>query len=188
MSKTWFALSWAAALAVGAQDQEKKQDPGDKREESYRSEPLRQVRKAVDDWSARSWDQALAEDVSLALRKSEMVRQADGTSTLVSFRTVVQGKDKVTRALEKLNEDYAGRIKVTSELLSGRQAVLFGEVRASGSETPKPADGEAPSPEGKSPEESFPFAIQLRFDDQGKIDRMVISSFDLKAEPSPEQK
>ena len=149
-------LPFAAACAVAAQDSD-----------AWIRETLQRIRK-VDEWSAPAWERLLAEDVTLVLRAGGRSRWIGGTP----LRTEIQGKEKVTKALQKLHEEYRGRVTIGSEFLSGRRAALVGDVRAK--------DG-APEDEG------LLVVILLNFDPKRGLERLTITSFPLK-EPSAEPK
>jgi hypothetical protein len=156
----------AAALLATAQDTPKP-------DEGLRSESLKQVRNAVEQWSSQSWDEVLADDVRLGLRMTQRTSREDGTTIMTSTRTDVIGKEKVKQALTKLHQEYGGRVTITSEFLSGQRAVLIGEV--------------APAGEGKgqdrppSAEDGVPVVILMNFDQERKIEQLTITSFSLQA-------
>lgn len=189
----------AAVLTAGlvaAQQSEPgqgKQQQPQQQDEGMRSEALQKVRQVVDNWDAQAWDEVLAEDVSLSLRIADMVQSPDGGSSLVSIRTEVRGRDKVKQALQKLYEGYHKQITIKSELLGQNQAVLMGDVKVGeGRERFRERqDGQAPQGREQQPREgqeaqkqkddSVPFIMHMHFNQEGKIDRLNIASFDLKA-------
>lgn len=162
------------------------QDQGGRQQDtSMRSDSLRKVREVMSNWESKSWDEILAEDATLTLRLADVVQSADGTPALVALSTDVQGREKVKQALDDLYKQYHRQITITTEMLSGDEAILLGDVRLQSArkgqgQPSKPADADQGKAAQKSADNTIPLTIYMHFNQAGKIDRMTVSSLDIE--------
>jgi hypothetical protein len=221
------ALAALAALSLGASaspQQESGQDSGRQQGATqqgptrvHRSESLQKVRSVIDNMGSKSWDDILSDDVRLTLKTAAAERDDSGNVAMVSYFKQIHGKDAVEKALADIHKNLHTQTTITSELISGDEAVLIGDVtftRPEGSGK-KHHDGHSPSAEsgqkgeGGTPEahpqdqygkaekqseqgtrtKTLPIAIQLHFNDADKVDRIVITTANVRsAQASSESK
>jgi hypothetical protein len=208
------ALAALAALSLGASaapQQGSGQDSGHQQGPTrvHRSESLQKIRNVLDNLGSKSWDDILSDDVSLTLKTSAAERDDSGNVAMVSYFKQIHGKDAVEKALADIRKNLHTQTTITSELISGDEAVLIGDVTFSRHEggAMKHHDGHSPSAEsgqkgeGGTPEahpqdpsgkaekqsdqgtrtKSLPIAIQLHFNDADKVDRIVITTANVRS-------
>jgi hypothetical protein len=122
------------------------------------------VRNILRDWDWISWDQLLAYDVVLSLR---MAPAAIDDLQAVDGQLQVVGREDATRVLRSVYGNIKSGLSVTTEILSGYDAVLLGTM------TPPS------SIEGISAK-AAPIVIYLEFNSEGEIRVMTIAVIDLR--------
>lgn len=202
---TLSVLSLAASAAPQqnpGQDQGRQGGASKEQGHVRRSESLQKIRGILDNWNSKSWDDILSDNVTLTLKVADVRRSDSGDISMVSLQREVQGKEAVKKALTDLNKNFRTETTIRSEMISGDEAVLLGDVTATGqtksgqktdesqqkSAGPREQQkgdqgrqgkqGSDESPQGgaqETPSKSAPVAIHLHFNDSDKVDRMVIA-------------
>jgi hypothetical protein len=136
------------------------------------AEGLARVRETVQtvlrDWNWMSWTELLADDVVLSLSLDTLSINQIGGSDSVSGTLQVTGMDEAKRVLKKFYGDIKRGLAVTTELVSGNDALLLGNLALGGS-----AENLAVS--------SVPLAIYMAFSDEGRVEKLTIAAVDLQS-------
>jgi hypothetical protein len=119
------------------------------------------------DWDLFTWNDLLASDVVLSLRLGSIGIDRIGDRAAVAGNLQVEGRDDVKPVLKSIYDDIIRGLCVTTELLSGYDAVLLGTLTL---ESTKEA----------ALSESWPVLIYMEFNSHGSISLMTIAVVDLQ--------
>ena len=120
----------------------------------------------LQNWDFITWDELLADDVVLSMRMATVGIDRVGDFEAIGGNLRVVGRDDVRRLLKTIYSDIKRDLRVTTEFVSGYDVVLLGKIAL-----PFFKDLSA---------KTWPVAIYMSFDDDGKIRVMTISIIDLK--------
>ena len=122
------------------------------------------VKNILRDWDWISWNELLAFDVVLSLRigpvAGDDVQTGDGVLR-------VAGREDAERLLRRVYPNIKSGLCVTTEILSGYDAVLLGNITP-----PSTKEGES--------EKALPIAIYMDFNSESEIRVMTIAAIDLR--------
>jgi hypothetical protein len=118
------------------------------------------------DWDLIPWDDVLANDVVLSIRMASIDIDQVGDLAAVGGNLQVTGREDAKRILKSVYGDIKRGLCVTSQIVSGFDAVLLGNF------------AQESTKEGADPE-SWPIAIYMKFNTNGKIVVMTIALIDL---------
>jgi hypothetical protein len=124
------------------------------------------VQRVLRDWGWMTWNQLLADDVVLSLRlDAPAVKQVGGLGD-VAGNLQVKGREEAKRVLKSIYDDVSSGLSVTTEIVSGHDAALLGNLALS-------------STRENAAALSLPIALYMAFNDEGQIERMTIAALDL---------
>jgi hypothetical protein len=122
------------------------------------------VQMILRDWDRLTWDTLLADDVNLSFKLRAV--HATGGFGAIGRDLHAAGRDHAKRALKEVYSDLREGLLVTTEIVSGYDAILLGNFsRPSGNEI--------------TGDLSFPIVLHMEFGDEGKIKTMTIAAADL---------
>jgi hypothetical protein len=121
----------------------------------------------LQDWDLITWNELLADNVTLALRMGAIGVDRVGDIAAVGGNLLVQGREDAKRILKSIYGVIKRGLYVTTEIVSGYEVALVGNM------------GLASTTEGV-PGRTFPIVIYMKFDSDGKISDMTISAVDLQ--------
>jgi hypothetical protein len=126
----------------------------------------RVIETTLEGWDLLSWNELLADDVVLSLKLGTLDVSAVGDLRAAGGNLEVSGKKQAKEVLQSIYGDLRSGLTVTTEVVSGYDAILLGNlaVQTSG--------------EGI---ESFPMGVFMTFDSRGKVLEMTIAAVDLPA-------
>lgn len=119
------------------------------------------------DWDVTTWNDLLADDVVLSVRMGSIDIDRVGDLAAVGGNMEVSGREDAKRLLESIYGDIKRGLCVTSEILSGYDVVLLGNLALEATE------------EGAL-SQSWPISIYMEFDAYGRITTMTIAAIDLQ--------
>lgn len=121
----------------------------------------------LENWDFISWHELLADDVVLSLRLGSVCIDGTGDLNAVGGNLQVEGLENAKRVLESIYDDIKCGLCVTTELLSGYDVALLGNLTR---ELTK--EGVATN--------SWPIVIYMKFDFEHRISVMTIAVVDLQ--------
>jgi hypothetical protein len=126
----------------------------------------RMVETILEGWDLLTWNELLADDIVLSVRLG--MADSNRTGDLRGFAGDFQvtGQQAAKRVLKGIYGDLRKGLFVTTELISGYDAILLGNLSVQ-----KP-DVDI---------ESLPVVIYMAFNSEGKIRKMTIAVVDLQA-------
>jgi hypothetical protein len=116
----------------------------------------------LQNWDWITWNELLADDVVLSLRMASVGINSIGDLDVAGGNLQVAGREDAKRVLKSIYVDIKRGFCVTTEILSGYDVALFGNM----------AFG--------LPAKSWPLVIYMGFNDDGKIRAMTIATADLQ--------
>jgi len=117
-------------------------------------------------WDLITWDELLGDDVVLSLRVGAVGFNQLGELGGVGGSLDVTGREDAKRVLKVIYGDLRRGLSVTTEIVSGYDAVLLGDLSLRGtSENAEP--------------QSQPMLLYMAFDDDGRVEKMTIAAVDL---------
>ena len=126
----------------------------------------RMVETTLEGWDLLTWNELLADDIVLSLRLSTLDISRLGDLRGVGGNIEVTGKNQAKDLLKSIYGDLRKDLSVTTEVVSGYDAILLGNLTLQ-----------------KTSEavESLPVAIYMAFNSHAKIHKMTIAVVDLQA-------
>jgi hypothetical protein len=118
------------------------------------------------DWNLITWDDLLANDVALSIRMGSIDIDRVGDLAVIGGNLQVSGREDAKSVLKGVYGDIKRGLCVTSEIVSGLDAALIGNFAPESTQ------------EGVDPK-SWPIAIYMKFNANGKIVVMTIALIDL---------
>jgi hypothetical protein len=126
----------------------------------------RVVETTLEGWELLSWNELLADDVRLSLSFGALDVSRLGDLRAVGGNLTVSGKKQAKEVLQSIYSDLRTGLTVTTEVVSGYDAILLGNLAVQ------------TSPEGF---ESVPIGVFMTFDPRGKVEEMTIAAIDVPA-------
>lgn len=121
----------------------------------------------LQDWDLITWNELLADDVTLTLRMGAIGVDRVGDVAAVGGNLEVEGREDAKRVLKSIYGVIKKGLYVTTEIVSGYEVALVGNM------------GLASTAEGAAGR-SFPIVIYMKFNSDGEISDMTISAVDLQ--------
>jgi hypothetical protein len=124
------------------------------------------VETTLEGWDLLTWNELLADDVRLSLSFGAMDVGRLGDLRATGGSLDVRGKKQAKEVLQSIYSDLRTGLAVTTEVVSGYDAILLGNlaVQTSG--------------EGF---ESVPVGVFMTFDPRGRVQEMTIAAIDVPA-------
>ena len=121
----------------------------------------------LQDWDLITWNELLADDVTLTLRMGAIGADRFGDIAAAGGNLEVEGREDAKRVLKSIYGFIKSGLYVTTEVVSGYEVALVGNM------------GLASTIEG-APGRSFPIGFYMKFNYDGEISHMTISVVDLQ--------
>jgi len=121
----------------------------------------------LQDWDLITWNELLADDVTLTLRMGSIGVDRVGDLAAVGGNLQVQGREDAKRVLKTIYGAIKSGLLVTTEIVSGYDVALLGNMALA-------------STKERAPGRSFPIVIYMKFNSDGEINDMTISVIDLQ--------
>ena len=121
----------------------------------------------LQDWDLITWNELLADDVTLTLRMGAIGVDRVGDVAAVGGNLEVEGREDAKRVLKSIYGGIKKGLYVTTEIVSGYEVALVGNMAL------------ASTTEGAAGR-SFPIVIYMKFNSDGKISDMTISAVNLQ--------
>jgi hypothetical protein len=120
------------------------------------------VQMILRDWDWLRWDTLLAENIALSVQLGAAGTHKPGGNLQVT------GRDDAKRALKEIYAGLREGLSITTEIVSGYDAILLGNFsRQSSNEN--------------AGDVSLPAVLYMAFADEGKIEKMTIAAADLSS-------
>jgi hypothetical protein len=126
----------------------------------------RMIETTLEGWDLLTWNELLADDVVLSLKLGALDVSRIGDIRAVGGNLEVFGKEQAKEVLQKIYADLRNGLSVTTEVVSGYDAILLGNLAVATRD---------------SGIESLPIGIFMAFDSRGRIHEMRIAAVDLHA-------
>jgi len=124
------------------------------------------IETTLEGWDLLTWNELLADDVVLSLKLGTLEISRIGDIRAVGGNLEVFGKQQAKEVLQKIYADLRNGLSVTTEVVSGYDAILLGNLAVGTRD---------------SGIESLPIGIFMAFDSRGRIHEMTIAAVDLRA-------
>ena len=125
------------------------------------------VQMILQDWDFMSWNELLADDVVLSLRLEAAGFDRIGDIGGVGGNLQVSGREDVKRVLKSIYADLKNRTSVTTEVVSGYDVALLGNLVV-------------PTTEEDEDDMWSPIALYMAFNPEGEIEKLTIAAVDLQ--------
>ncbi len=116
----------------------------------------------LQNWDFTTWNELLADDVVLTLRIASVGIGRIGDLNAAGGNLRVAGREDAKRLLKSIYGDIKRGLCVTTEILSGHDVVLLGNMALG------------------VPAKSWPIVIYMEFNDDGEIRVITIATADLQ--------
>lgn len=126
----------------------------------------RMVETTLEGWDLLTWNELLADDVTLALKPGTLDISRFGDLRGAGGNLEVTGKAQAREVLRSIYGDFRKDLAVTTEVVSGYDVILLGNLAVHKTEDDV---------------ELFPVGIYMLFDLQSKIQKLTIAVVDLQA-------
>jgi hypothetical protein len=126
----------------------------------------RMVETTLEGWDLLTWNELLADDVILSLKLGALDISRFGDLRGAGGDLQVTGKAQTREVLQSIYGDFRRDLAVTTEVVSGYNVILLGNLAAHKTEDDI---------------ESFPVGIYMLFDSRSKIQKLTIAVVDLQA-------
>src|SRR5215467_5265049 len=117
----------------------------------------------LQDWNLITWNELLADDVTLTLRMGSIGVDKVGDIAAVGGNLEVEGREDAKRVLKSIYGVIKSGLCVTTEIVSGYDVALLGNMAL-------------PSTKEGASGRSFPIVIYMKFNSEGEISDMTISA------------
>lgn len=124
------------------------------------------VQMILQDWDFLAWNELLADDVVLSLKLREGGSNRIGHLGGVGENLHIIGREDAKRVLKSIYPELKERTSVTTELISGYDVVLLGNLVL-------------PTTEEDEDDRSLPIALYMVFNPEGVIEKLTIATVDL---------
>jgi hypothetical protein len=125
------------------------------------------VQMVLQDWDFMSWNELLSDDVLLSLKLGSAGFDQIGDLGAVGGNLQVSGREDVKRVLKSIYGDLKNRTSVTTEVVSGYDVALLGNLVV-------------PTTEENEDDMSSPIALYMAFNPEGEIEKLTIAAVDLQ--------
>jgi len=125
----------------------------------------RMIETILEGWDLLTWNELLADDVVLSVRLGTAGMSRTGESPGLRADLQVTGRQEAKRLLKSTYDEFRKRLFVTTEVISGYDAILLGNLSVQ-----KP----------NVQIESVPVGIYMAFNSKGKIRKMTIADVNLQ--------
>lgn len=126
----------------------------------------RMIETTLEGWDLLTWNELLADDVSLKLKLGTLDVIGAGDLRAAGGNLEVLGKKQAKEVLQSIYDDLRNGLSITTEVVSGYDAIVLGNLAA------RTSGGGI---------ESLPMGVFMAFDSHGKIHEMTIAAVDLQA-------
>lgn len=125
----------------------------------------RMIETTLEGWELLTWNELLADDVILSLKSGPFDISSIGELGGVGGNLEVIGRQEAKDVLKSIYGDLRKDLSVTTEVISGYDAFLLGNLTVH---------------KASENVQSLPIAIYLAFNSQAKIQKMTITIVDLR--------
>jgi hypothetical protein len=126
----------------------------------------RVVETTLEGWDLLTWNELLADDVRLSLKLGHLKVSPLGDLRAAGGSLEVSGKERAKEVLQSIYGDLRTGLSVTTEVVSGYDAVLLGNLAV---------------PTNDQGIESLSIGVFMTFDSRGRVQEMTIAAIDLPA-------
>jgi hypothetical protein len=123
------------------------------------------VQGVLNQWDFKTWNQVLAEDVTLNFKLGTVGINSTGLPAAAGADLEARGRDDAKKVLKQVYGDLKKNVKITGEVAYGYDVILLGELNV----TTAPDNPQA-----------LPIACHMHFNSRGKIDKVVVASVDTR--------
>jgi len=116
----------------------------------------------LDDWDFIPWNELLADDVALSIKLGSIGIDRIGDIEIAGGNLQVVGRENAKHVLKSIYDYIMDDLRVTTEILSGYDVLLLGEMALA------------------APVRSCPIFIYMSFRGDGQIRVMTIAAIDLQ--------
>ncbi|MCI0365302.1 MAG: hypothetical protein L0Y44_07025 [Phycisphaerales bacterium] len=139
------------------------QDP--QTSQQHQAQARQMVQEVLDRWDWKTWDQLLADDVTLTLKLGTVMPDQNGELAALGMETEYNGREDAKKALKKVYGELKKNFTIEDEVISGNEAVFVGDLNVS---------------HKQKQAQPIPMAVYLEFNDQRKIKQFTIATVDLR--------
>jgi hypothetical protein len=125
------------------------------------------VQMVLRDWDWLTWNDLLADDVVLSIELGAAGINQIGGLVAVGGKLQATGLEDAKRVLKSIYKELRSGLSVTTEIISGYDAALFGNFALR-------------STKENTEALSLPIVLHMAFDYEGKIEKMTIAALDLQ--------
>ena len=122
------------------------------------------VREVLEAWDWTTWDNILDENVVLILSLGAAGSRPDGKTALTGYKEEIRGREDAKHALKGHFGDLRKNLKIQGQLAEGYESVSWGDLVVQ-----------------DDPPQNLPFLSYVRFNKNGRVDLMTVSSVDLRS-------
>jgi len=151
------SLFLVMAIRVTGQDQQSSQQ--------HQAQARQMVQDVLSRWDWKTWDQLLADDVTLTLKLGSVMPDQDGQLAAIGLKSEYNGREEAKKALKKVYGELKKNFKIDDEVVSGNEAIFVGDLNVS---------------QKQNQAQPIPMAVYLQFNDQRKIKQFTIATVDLR--------
>jgi hypothetical protein len=164
---SWLVGIFALALVLPglgfAADEPAK--PSEKATVEQLAQARQMVHGVLDTWDFRTWNQLLAEDVTVKFMLGSVGKNAEGNLAALGADLEVKGREDAKKLLKQVYGDLKKETKIIGEVAYGYDVILLGALSVTSSD-------------GKP--QSLPITCFMHFNPKGKIEKLVLAGVDTR--------
>ena len=150
------------AMGLAADDPPK---PSEKATAEQLAQARQMVQGVLDSWDFRTWNQLLADDVTVKFMLGTVGKNANGNLAALGADLEVKGRDDAKKVLKQVYGDLKKETKIVGEVAYGYDVILLGALSVTSSD-------------GKP--QSLPITCYMHFNPKGKIEKLVLAGVDTR--------
>jgi hypothetical protein len=167
LRRSWrvVAFSLAAMLPATGFAADEPAPPSEKATAEQLAQARKMVQGVLDTWDFRTWNQLLADDVTVKFMLGTVGKNTEGNLAALGADLEVKGREDAKKVLKQVYGDLKKETKIIGEVAYGYDVILLGALSVTSSD-------------GKP--QSLPITCYMHFNPKGKIEKLVLAGVDTR--------
>jgi len=140
-------------------------DDAEKATAEQLAQARRMVQRVLNHWDFETWNQVLAEDVTVNFKLGTVGVDSAGVPAAIGADLEAHGREAAKKVLKEVYGDLKKDVKIIGEVAYGPDVILLGELNVT---------------TAKDNPQSLPITCHIHFNPKGKIEKLVVASVDTR--------